>query len=110
MSYLVPAGIVAHFLLEKDRIARDLCVQRMVPEAMRTCHGQCYVMRQLQQAEQHERDLPGDLRALRLDEAMVDRRHALHMPLMPPVELFRRTDRPATSDGYPGCTDPVPWC
>ena len=36
----VPAWITVDFMLERDRIARDLCVQRMVTEGLPTCHGE----------------------------------------------------------------------
>lgn len=44
---LAPFAITLDFLVNRDRIARGLCVQRAVPEGMRTCHGQCHLMKQL---------------------------------------------------------------
>ena len=38
-----PAVVMVDFLLERDRIIKELCVQRAVPEMVRTCHGQCYL-------------------------------------------------------------------
>lgn len=44
---LAPFAITLDFLLQRDRIARELCVQRAVPEGERTCHGQCCLKKQL---------------------------------------------------------------
>lgn len=67
---VAPAVVVLDFLVERDRIAKEICVQRLTPESMRTCHGQCYVMKKLRSVEQQERDLPDCLRAMRMDDAM----------------------------------------
>ena len=42
-----PFVITLGFVLDRDRIARDLCVQRAVPKGERTCHGQCHLMKRL---------------------------------------------------------------
>lgn len=67
---VAPALVVLDFVVERDRIARELCVQRLTPESMRTCHGQCYVMRKLRSVQQQERDLPDCLRAMKMDDAL----------------------------------------
>lgn len=70
IELLAPTVVVLDFLVERDRIAKELCVQRMTPERMRTCHGQCYMMKKLRSVEQHERDLPESLRAMKMDDAL----------------------------------------
>ena len=50
---LAPAYVLIDFTLHQDRIARELCVQRDVVEAMRTCHGHCELSKRFRQLE-HE--------------------------------------------------------
>jgi len=50
MSVVGPFAAVLNFVMQRDRIARELCVQRAVPDAQRTCHGQCHLRKQLQEA------------------------------------------------------------
>ncbi|MFZ1686129.1 MAG: hypothetical protein WAU70_01830 [Flavobacteriales bacterium] len=48
---LAPAIIITDFIVDRERIARELCVQRERTEGMRTCHGECHMMKQLHAAE-----------------------------------------------------------
>ncbi|MFT3885295.1 MAG: hypothetical protein QM724_07655 [Flavobacteriales bacterium] len=106
---LAPGIVVGDFLLERRHIERDLCVQRMVPEAVRTCHGQCYVMRQLAKVDQREKDMSVELRAFHLDD--MDRADR-------PITLVGTSDHalPMHPEGTEGLLvghrflqDPVPW-
>ncbi|QQR87138.1 MAG: hypothetical protein IPJ76_02610 [Flavobacteriales bacterium] len=63
-QFLAPAFIVTAFFAERSRIERELCVQRARAEGMRTCHGECHLMKQLKAAEDAAADhslpqLPG---------------------------------------------------
>ena len=42
---VAPAVVVGDFWVERARIERELCVQRMVPGEPRTCHGECQLMK-----------------------------------------------------------------
>ena len=70
IELVAPTVVVLDFLVERDRIAKEFCVQRLTPESMRTCHGQCYMMKKLRSVEQHERDLPENVRAMKMDDAL----------------------------------------
>lgn len=48
-----PAFVLVEFKLHQEGIARELCVQRDVVEAMRTCHGHCQLSKRFKQLE-HE--------------------------------------------------------
>ena len=53
-----PAVVMVDFLLERDRIIKELCVQRTVPEMERTCHGQCHLAKQLKETSGTREDAP----------------------------------------------------
>lgn len=106
---LAPGIIVADFLVERERIDRELCVQRLVPEEVRTCHGQCYLMRSLKRVEQQEQRLPDTLRELRLSEYVIEHRGS---PVVPPciaLPLHGATVAAALPDGWRAPMEPVPW-
>lgn len=109
-GYLVPSAIVADFYVERDRIARDLCVQRMVKEGMRTCHGDCYVMKKLRHLEQKERDLPGELRDLRIDEALPASKVVMWMVQDMAPGRPRCSADGGMLAGHSRSLEPVPWC
>lgn len=48
---LAPAIIITDFIVDRERVALELCVQRERTEGMRTCHGECHMMKQLHAAE-----------------------------------------------------------
>jgi hypothetical protein len=49
---LAPAVILVEFHLNRAKIERELCVQRDVVEAMRTCHGECQLSKRFKALEQ----------------------------------------------------------
>lgn len=106
----VPAFILVDFWVERERVEQELCVQRLVSEEVRTCHGQCYLMKQLNKAEQRAQDLPGQLRAWKLGDMAV---HAVEpgseqVADHHPAPWPRLMMDPLT--GHRPASDPVPWC
>lgn len=106
---LAPAFVVVDFWVERDRIERELCVQRMVSGPQRTCHGQCYLMKQLERTEQRGKDMSTELRVFRLDDMAVE--HAVPM-----LAFLPSADRPVwpalregPRTGHPPVLEPVPW-
>lgn len=67
---IAPGWIVADFMLERGRIERELCVQRMVPDDLRTCHGECQLSKRLEQCDQRAENLPNELKAVRIGEML----------------------------------------
>ncbi|MBL0043747.1 MAG: hypothetical protein IPP33_04820 [Flavobacteriales bacterium] len=109
-SVFAPAIIVGEFLVDRDRITRELCVQRLVPEEMRTCHGNCYLSKTLRKVDQQERTLPDELRSMRLPEVVIT-----GYPLQLSASGFQCSltaipEQCATCDGWAFASDPVPWC
>ncbi|MBK6777777.1 MAG: hypothetical protein IPG74_18730 [Flavobacteriales bacterium] len=49
---LAPALIIADFIVDRERIERELCVQRERAADVRTCHGECHMVKQLRAAEE----------------------------------------------------------
>jgi len=54
LAYAAPSWVVVHFLIDRDRIVTEECVQRGVPLAERTCFGQCHLVMQLNELEEKE--------------------------------------------------------
>jgi hypothetical protein len=107
---ITPALIVADFMVERDHIVRELCVQRMVPEAQRSCHGDCCLKKRLDESGARERNMPTELRALRIGDMIADE------GMLPPTLVssgVKRTwgilvEEPLAGHHGPGA--PVPWC
>ncbi len=109
-TVVAPALIVTDFLVRRERILTEICVQRMVPDEMRTCHGNCYLSRTLRQVDQQERELPNELRSMRLPEMVL----TTEAPpsLLPPVAVtsYPSAADPSLCEGWSLASDPVPWC
>lgn len=107
---LAPAWIVADFMMERDRIARELCVQRAVPDGQRSCHGECCLMKRLEKSGEREQNLPTELRALRIGDMITD--HGASALVIPPdgAELAWATLIEEPREGHPRPHAPVPWC
>jgi len=105
-----PAFIVGDFMIERSHIEKDLCVQRMVPDAERTCHGDCCLKRRLDQSGARERSMPTELRALRLSDMLTDGEASVLVPLAKEVKAVWANLREGTLAGHPRLSAPVPWC
>lgn len=104
-----PGWIVADFWVERDRIEREICVQRMVADADRTCHGECSLMKRLDKFGEREQNLPNEIRAVRIGEMITD---AGMLPVAAPqlgLELLWGSLREGPLDGHPRTRTPVPW-
>ena len=109
MPFVLTATVLIRFHLERDRIIKELCVQRALPAAEQTCHGQCHLMKQLQAQE-----APQDLPALPSLELRMEPAISSHAGISLSIPQARsrwygpdvRYDRGA---GYPSLADPVPW-
>jgi hypothetical protein len=108
-SVFAPAIIVVDFLLERDRITSELCVQRLVPEQMRTCHGNCYLSRTLRKVEQQERALPDELRTMRLPEVVFGEHVVGPCASASPVDRTFNEPTTGTCPGWRSTCEPVPW-
>ncbi|HEX2616735.1 MAG TPA: hypothetical protein VHL57_04280, partial [Flavobacteriales bacterium] len=56
LPFVLIAVVLVRFHVERDRIIKEVCVQRAVPEARRTCHGQCHLKKQLEAEPDEGRD------------------------------------------------------
>lgn len=98
------------FLMERDRIARELCVQRDVQESHRTCHGQCHLVKQLKEAEGREQQRETPPPTIRYEVQFVEERAAMHfVPALSKTLGFGISDPAATCDGFVSCPEGVPW-
>lgn len=105
-----PGWIVADFLMERSRIERESCVQRMVPDGQRTCHGECQLTKRLADSKAHERNLPDQIRSLRIGDTLpVEGPLALSVPESGPTQLGVETAGSILA-GYPRPVTTVPWC
>ena len=107
---VAPAWITLDFVVERDRIERELCVQRSVPEGQRTCHGQCFLMKRLQKSGERERNLPMELRAVRIGDMITnDGQLVLVVPQKRDKEIWAMLSEDV-KEGHPRRLAPVPWC
>lgn len=108
-QFLVPAFIVGRFIAQRERIERELCVQRERAEGMRTCHGECHVMKQLKSAEDAAAGhTPPQLPKRTQPESWSSVRIAVPVPPVFAVEHARVSPQAVARPGEP--LDPVPWC
>lgn len=104
-----PGWIVADFLVERSRIEQELCVQRMVPDDLRTCHGECQLSKRLKDMDQREANLPNELKAVHLDQ-VVPGTEGIEWPMsVPVIECAWARSAEDVRDGYPQRMAPVPW-
>ncbi|MBS1580825.1 MAG: hypothetical protein JST66_01360 [Bacteroidetes bacterium] len=110
MSVCLPAAILVNFLAQRDRIVREVCVQRMVPEGRRTCHGQCHLARQLKEAQGDKDEGTRALPMLRFEqefvEALMD--FAMSVPAGLPA-IGPLAWNAGLLAGYPASPRVVPW-
>lgn len=110
VATMAPAWIVADFLVERSCIEKELCVQRMVPDGQRTCHGECQLMKRLEKSESQEQNLPAELRAFRIGEMIMEEKPLALV--VPSVELAlvwaSFSEKP--HEGHLSVQAPVPWC
>ncbi|MEZ4756164.1 MAG: hypothetical protein R2817_05000 [Flavobacteriales bacterium] len=106
---LAPALVLLEFHADRERIARELCVQREVVEEMRTCHGECQLSKRLRALE-HEADAPFPMERieLRFEPLMpLDGALTLNLPIASarafPICAAELLDRPLP------VPDGVPW-
>ena len=107
LSLLLPSLIVGHFLLERDRIERELCVMRDAAPEQNTCHGNCVLMRQLHTSER-KAQTPFENLEVRTEPSLVA--NVLNWPpVLPMRELAAPPLRVTLLDGIHAIADPVPW-
>lgn len=110
LPFVLTATVLVRFHLERDRIIKELCVQRALPEAEQTCHGQCHLKKKLQ-VQEAPQDLPALPRLeLRMEPAVNGH---VGIPLSIPQarsRSFGPEEQYRMGAGYPSLSDPVPWC
>lgn len=108
-SMLAPSLCVLQFQMRRAYVERELCVQRDVVEAMRTCHGQCHLSKQLKALEREAAaGFPADQLQFRTEPAVAVTIGAADLLLAAnPLAFPRRSDQLRT--GHSRTADPVPW-
>ena len=103
----LPSLLVVHFLLKRTSIERELCVMRDASPEMNTCHGNCYLMRQLE-VTKRKADAPFEQLSFRPQPS----EHRT-LVIRPPVLAWVVRRFPAFDEavliGARALADPVPW-
>ncbi|MBP6392678.1 MAG: hypothetical protein KA352_17440 [Flavobacteriales bacterium] len=103
----LPTLLVGHFLMKRTSIERELCVMRDASPETNTCHGNCYLMRQLE-VTKRKADAPFEQLSFRPQPSEP---HTL--VIWPPVLAWDVRCFPAFEEavliGARALTDPVPW-
>lgn len=108
-SMVAPSLCVLQFQMRRAYVERELCVQRDVVEAMRTCHGQCHLSKQLKALEQEAAaGFPADQLQFRTEPAMaIQVQPAGFVLAASPLGFPRSINRLCA--GHADSADPVPW-
>ena len=106
---LAPSLFVVHFLARRAYIERELCVQRDVVAAMRTCHGQCHLGKQLRALEQEAAtDFPSERLQVRTEPGVESMIEVAPLIRVAALQQFPHV-RAFLSASHSGTEDPVPW-
>lgn len=106
---VAPFGILVEFHVHRAQIEKELCVQRDVVEAMRTCHGECQLSKRFNALEQEsQKEFPVERICVRL-EPQVPVAHAPALLLFSVEERLFPDLAAAVSAGFPPASEPVPW-
>lgn len=108
-QFLVPALLVTAFFMERSRIERELCVQRERAADMRTCHGECHLMKQLKAAEVDGADQTPPQLPQRTQPEWFNGT-ALRLPETSAVDVVRCTNVPVLVRRLVEPLEHVPWC
>lgn len=107
-SFLLPSLVVLQFTLERERIEHEVCVMRAAAPEANTCHGNCYLIRQLKAAEGRQAH-PFEHFQVRTQPAVCEVGEAVMFVLPEAFQLFA-LHVPRLSAGFHRAMDPVPWC
>lgn len=110
LPLVVTALVLVRFELEQERIIKEKCVQRFMPQAERTCNGKCHLKEQLRTDEVPQQQAPMPRLALRIDPVVSI--HATLTCVLVPVaaeRAFAPEADDALAAGYAFIADPVPW-
>lgn len=103
-----PLMVLVEFNLHRAQIEKELCVQRDVVEAMRTCHGECQLSKRFKALESEStKELPVDRLQVRL-EPQVPVAAAQPELLLPATERSFPHVHAAIRTGFFRCDDHVP--
>ncbi len=58
LAFAAPTWTMLRWGLDHDRIAREECVQKDMPDELRTCYGRCQLIRALHQLREKEQQGP----------------------------------------------------
>lgn len=110
LPWLLPCGVLVGWGLERERIRKELCVQREMADGMRTCHGECVLMKRLKKAEDAERNSKPPLVQWRMEPVVPQAADRLVSVPYAARELHRAQPLIALCTGHVRSADPVPWC
>jgi hypothetical protein len=109
LPWLLPCGVLVGWGLERERIRKELCVQREMADSVRTCNGECVLMKRLKKAEDAERNAQPPLVQWRIEPAVTQAATNSLVTYFTARELRFPQLLEALRDGHVRCTEPVPW-
>ena len=109
LPWLLPCGVLVGWGLERERVRKELCVQREMADSVRTCNGECVLMKRLKKAEDAERNAKPPLVQLRMEPAVPHADENAAVIHFTANQLHYPKLRAALRDGHVRFTEPVPW-
>lgn len=110
LPLVVTGFVLVRFQLERDRIIREVCVQRDRPIEKNCCKGSCQLEKQLKEQEGQEpgSSVPPRIE-LRVEPAVLCGPMRATLCLAASVRLFGGDPASPTRAGHPALADHVPW-
>ncbi len=107
---LAPAAVVTSFLLQRERITKEFCVQRFKPVEQNCCKGSCHLREQLNEPASPEQ-APGTSPRMevRVEPAIIVGLRPVTFELAAVTRAFAPSARWCVRVGYPSISEPVPW-
>jgi len=111
VTLLAPAAVVTVFLVQRDRIIKESCVERFKPVEQNCCKGSCHVRKQLKEQEGPQ-ETPGSPSRieLRVEPAVVAAIGSGHLHIPSAAVCFGPAQDGSVLAGHAPVTEPVPWC
>ncbi|MFZ1333576.1 MAG: hypothetical protein WAR83_15385 [Flavobacteriales bacterium] len=106
---VAPFAVLVEFHVHRAQIEKELCVQRDVVDAMRTCHGECQLSKRFNALEQEsQQEFPVERISVRSEPQVLVARAPIALFFTAEQRMFPSVDA-TLSNGFPPASEPVPW-
>ncbi len=109
LPLIMTVFVFVHFHLDRERIIKEVCVERFKPVEENCCKGSCHLEKQLKEPEGQEQGPKAPPRfEVRVEPAIIVGQHSCDLFLLATDRVFAIDRRAVVSVGYPAIDEPVP--